>query len=119
VAYLGRKPGEPVNSEIAYGLWVMSLDDGARQFLTPGALYPSGWSGDSESIYAQAYGADGKQLVKVPVRGGNVEEICLLPDEVNHRYCDISPDGSLFAYAIVKEESDVWAVENFDPDLAQ
>jgi Tol biopolymer transport system component len=100
-------------------IWVLSLEDNSRRIVAGGLFNPLSWSSDGKWIYALHYGTGpANVLYRIPASGGIPEPYVELPfDEVWADYMSISPDGRSIVYAETISSSDVWIVDNFDPDV--
>jgi Tol biopolymer transport system component len=97
------------------GIWTVSVLGSTRAFVTPGdQVSPIGWSSDGRWIYFADWGA--RLICRVPEAGGVVDTIAALPFN-NLDRVEMSPDGNQFVCQLLESRSDVWLVENFDPDL--
>ncbi|MDZ7342918.1 MAG: protein kinase [candidate division KSB1 bacterium] len=97
------------------GLWVISLVDESQVRVSEEAVIPAGWSPDGNWIYG-FYGRIPKEtLVRLPVSGGEPEIIFTLSEEIIG--ASVSPDGWKFVCTVPQTQSDVWLLENFDPDI--
>jgi Tol biopolymer transport system component/predicted Ser/Thr protein kinase len=97
------------------GIWTISLQESTRAFVTPGfSISPIGWTSDGRYIYFLVWGHN--VICRVPETGGVVDTIATLPFK-NVDWVEMSPDGSQFICQLLESKSDVWVVENFDPDL--
>ena len=98
------------------GLWVISLKDSSEIHVSEHPINPHtppGWSADGVWIYSRQEGGD---IVKMPVSGGEPETILKWPFEEKTGGCVRDPDASLWVCNVVESSSDIWLVENFDPD---
>ena len=100
-------------------LWTVSLKNGTKELLfEPEWLQPLGWSPDSKWVYALSNPIRNPRIVRVPVAGGEAETLVNLPFErLDTGGHTTSPDGTFAVVAVAEIESEVWMVENFDPDL--
>ena len=113
----GKRVAMACNRPAGQGLWVTSLEDSSETFLAP-TLYPVGWSPDGAWIYAKEWNKKGgiSDLVMVPARGGDPELFMNLPlDGVSE--ISIAPDGKYVVCNVSEYRSDVWLMENFDPEV--
>ncbi|RIK73809.1 hypothetical protein DCC62_16585 [candidate division KSB1 bacterium] len=97
------------------GLWVISLVDDSQMKVSDQAVIPVGWSPDGNWIYGFYGRVRGKTLVRLPVSGGESEIVFTLPEEIF--LTGVSPDGRKFVCMVPQTQSDVWLLENFDPDI--
>ena len=68
---------------------------------------------DSEEIFAD------KSVCRVPSGGGEPEKYIDLPF-ITAAYpyvLDMAMDGRTLVYLLIEEQSDVWLIDNFDPDV--
>jgi serine/threonine protein kinase len=99
------------------GLWTISLVDSSQTFVLQGDhKHPFGWSQDSEWIY---YYDNAPPVNRVRADGSADEIVLFLPSGVpSHPYLTMSPDARHFVTGLeVETPSDIWLVENFDPDV--
>jgi Tol biopolymer transport system component len=84
--------------------------------LTVGVQNPINWSSDGKHIYAFEYGKD--TILAIPADKGNPRTIVTLPLPANRTldYAAITSDGGRIAYVVSESQSDVWMIENFDPE---
>jgi len=103
----------------AQRLWVVSLRDGSRRLLyEPEFLEPLGWSPDSKWVYAVTSPIRSPRILRVPVSGGEAEAVLTLPfARLASDGHTTSPDGTFAVLAVSDVQSEVWMVEDFDPDL--
>jgi len=103
------------------GVYVIPLEGSvpneqrSRQ-LSVGAERPINWSSDGKEIYAVAL-AKGT-IVAIPAEKGNPRMIATLPLPADRtlEYAAITSDGGRVAYIVSESQSDVWIIENFDPE---
>jgi serine/threonine protein kinase len=109
--YLRRESGEKT------GIWVISLVDFSQAFVLEGHKHPFGWSPDGQWIY---YYDIPRPIGRVKADGSGEEIVFSLPFEKvgTHPVLSMSPDGKYVVGGFeVKTPSDIWLVENFDPDI--
>ena len=100
------------------GLWVISLKDSSQNLLKKGRLFPLKWSPDGKTIYAFEY--ESTRILSVSTEDGFSQELIKIPfDGVNvlNQDIDITPDGKTIVCTVPEINSDVWMIENFDPDV--
>ena len=97
------------------GLWLISSDGSSEKLLFWGQIYPLKWSENNEMFYAYDFTKNPKEIIKVSSKNGTVVQRIKMPSEVDE--ADVTPDGKKIVYSIYKETSDVWMIENFDPDV--
>ena len=87
--------------------------------LSVGMQGPIGWSSDGKQIYAVEYGKQ-DTIFAIPAEKGDPRTVVTLPLPVD-RTVDygptITPDGRRVAYMVSESQSDVWMIENFDPEV--
>ena len=102
----------------ADGVWVVSLEESSQIFVRHGNAWPVGWSPDGEWVFVVEDRDGSTMLAAVPVAGGDARDVAILP----WRGPDSVPschtlDGRQFVCGAYEMLSDVWLVENFDPDV--
>jgi serine/threonine protein kinase len=119
VVYNPRDGRTRINS-----MWVLSMEDSTRTNLNTKYLQPIGWSSDDGRIYAcEIAVGKGPHLGFAPViyavspEGGEHEPIATLPFDKLYEKVSISSDGKTLAFVIAESQSDIWLVENFDPNV--
>jgi Tol biopolymer transport system component len=99
------------------GPWIISLIDSSWTFVCPGRFYPLGWSDEEDSIYAvTGEGMSLGHICRIDIQSGAVDTILTLPFE-GVSSVSMSPDKRSFVCAIREEQTDLWLVEDFDPDM--
>ena len=98
------------------GLWLIPLDGSAGKLILPGTLTPIDWSADGSRLYALNEWPRPQAIVEIPVNGGAVETIAETPFAGAIKSCRMTVEGSVFVCSIDESTSDIWLVENFDPD---
>jgi len=70
----------------------------------------------SDPTYAFEYGKN--TILAIPADKGNPRTIVTLPLPANRTldYAAITSDGRRIAYVVAESQSDVWMIENFDPE---
>ena len=102
------------------GLWRISLEDSSQILLARGDLYPIEWSADGKWIYYWNPGKKPAEIMMVPAHGGNQTTHAVLPFEnVALSYISMTPDGKTIVCTVVENQSDVWLMENFDPEVGK
>jgi hypothetical protein len=84
--------------------------------LSVGWQRPINWSSDGKQIYAVDY--DKGTIVAIPAEKGDPRTIVRLPLPAGRTlgYAAITSDGRRIAYVLSESQSDVWMIENFDPE---
>ncbi|HEX9973967.1 MAG TPA: hypothetical protein VGD14_17990, partial [bacterium] len=105
------------NRKPAYGLWLISLEDASQVLLRSCREFPIKWSLDENWIYScREYNQKFPDILKIPVQGGEIDTLIHLPFE-NVLYVDITGDGDKIVCAASETKSDIWLMENFDPEV--
>jgi Tol biopolymer transport system component len=117
IAYWNVRNGGNQNGSDPRSLWSFTPQGVPLTQLVPG---PSrgrciGFEDNGRSVLAAIELERGYQaLYRIPVEGGAAELAYNLPDIASD--VAMSSDGKTFALVIPKIQSDIWLVENFDPD---
>ena len=96
-------------------LWTISLTDSSEVGVSGSRARPRGWSGDEAWIYAWDFTAS--RAIKIPATGGEAETVFEWPFEGKDGWCEMGSDESQWVCTVGESSSDIWLVENFDPDL--
>ena len=125
IGWLSSPQGSPDGKSVAVawnprkkdmdGLWIISMVDSAQVLVLQGHWHPFGWSLDGRWIYS----FNGPKVSRVRTDGSENEIILSLPfDDIDHLIgVSMSPDAkSILGGFKTKTPSDIWLVENFDPD---
>jgi len=97
------------------GVWVVSTDGSSQTLVHDDSeLLPVGWSADGRWVYAQKLEA--QRVVRIPSRRGAAEMLLDIPFE-RVGEIDIAPDGTQVVCVVPVSQSDIWLIENFDPEL--
>ena len=101
------------------GLWLVSLEDDRHLPIVYSQsgimLYPIKWSSDGAWIYASTSREKTAKIVRVAVDGSVIEDVATVPG-MEWWNVDISPDDSMFVVALPEQKSNIWMVQNFDPN---
>jgi Tol biopolymer transport system component len=109
VAWLTKSDDQP-------GIWIISMVDSSQTLVTRGHKHPCGWSRDGQWIYYY----DVPTIGRIRSDGSDEEVILSLPfDDIDtHPHVSMGPDGkNLVGGFKVQTPSDIWLIENFDPDI--
>ncbi|RPI70001.1 MAG: hypothetical protein EHM47_12905 [Ignavibacteriales bacterium] len=106
--YWNRYPNE--------GLWINSRVDSSQKLLLKGNIFPLRWAKNSREIYAVNSDKTPPEIIKVSANTG-LYKVIYIPPSGKIYYIDITPDGETIVSAIRETNSDVWMIENFDPDV--
>ncbi len=102
------------------GLWRISLEDSSQVRLADGKLKPIEWSADGRWIYAWNPERKPAEIMMVPAYGGKPKTYVVLPFEnVGEWYITMTPDGKMIVCVVPETQSDVWLMENFDPEVGK
>lgn len=99
------------------GLWLISLKDSSQTQLANGFIYPIKWSNDEQWIYAYDKNNLGSEILKISIRSGNVQPFLILPYENVSCQIAITPDEKRIVCTVWDSQSDIWMMENFDPEV--
>jgi len=99
-------------------IWLISLKDLSQILLYRGTASPIKWSADGKWIYAWDVLKKPLKIFKLPIDGGQPRDIVGLSFEGFDPYTkiDMSPDEKQLVCPNKEGQSDVWLVENFDPE---
>ena len=101
------------------GIWTMAPDGGdQRMILHRDSIYaPLGWSSDGNSLYVYSSEMSANpDIFILPATGGAAKKVTEIPlrDVTSLR---MSPDCKRFICCVGDRRSDLWLVEDFDPDV--
>ena len=107
------------NRKIERGLWVISRKDSSQKLILKGDIYPLKWSVDSKWIYAINTDETPPDILKISSSTRYTKLIYTLPPGkiTGSLDIDITPDGKIIVCDQAETNSDVWMIENFDPDV--
>jgi serine/threonine protein kinase len=121
----GKKVAVYWNRRPTRGLWMISLEDSSQVLLHSGYISPIEWSSDGNWIYGSyisfaLFGWDANilspKILMIPVSGGQAKEFVTLSLE-NITGISMDSDKKKFVCAVLETQSDVWLMENFDPEV--
>ncbi len=99
-------------------MWLISIEDTSQTLLLKGFLDPIQWSEDENWIYATNYGETPVRIYIIPVDGGEPKIFIPLPFEIIPiGGITMTPDGKRIICSVEENISDVWLMENFDPEV--
>jgi serine/threonine-protein kinase len=108
----------------SYPSWVcvFDLEDESMAYLYEGDYSPIGWSSDCEWIYISVFGSEDVNILKVSLRSGEAELLfALSPSPLRGQSISfqvrMSSDEKHFVFPASRSQSDVWMIENFDPEI--
>ncbi len=102
------------------GIWITTMKDlSMTQVYKPPDLpvLPTGWSPDGKWIYARK-AQEPEKLLKISADGSGATPWLTLPiEDLQLRVpCRMSPDAKKMVCISTHKTSDIWSVENFDPE---
>ncbi len=101
-----------------YGIWLVSFTDYSHKLLSKGSIYPIRWSSDGKKLYAINISDDFTEIAEVTVPDGNYKSLFQFTKPVIDPFSiDITQDGKTIICTIDETASDVWMIENFDPEI--
>jgi len=103
------------------GIWLISFEDSSQQFIRKDVT-PIGWSSDGKWIYFAEEMTGTLKILRIALASDQAEKFLTVPlalEKGEPNYWDVSmtPDGKHFVFPVAKIHSDVWVVENFDPEM--
>lgn len=104
--------GKPSRSR---GIWIIKLNDFSEEFINEGEEMPIGWSPDGKWIHA--FNPDSKRYVQIEVLSKQVKILPTMSFTADGTPGIMVLDGRPFVFLDYKTHSDVWVVENFDPEM--
>jgi serine/threonine protein kinase len=111
-----KKAAVSWNRKPASGIYLISLEDSSQVLLRSCREHPIKWSLDGNWIYTRRNDQKFPDILKIPVGGGKVDTLIHLPFE-NANFVDITGDGDKIICAAYEAQSDIWLMENFDPEI--
>jgi len=103
---------------LSNGLWTILLEGSKQTLLSKGFIYPLKWSNDGQWIYAINSDKTPPDILMVNANTRLTKVIYTMPtSKIYYGDVDITPDGKTIVAAIQETNSDVWMIENFDPDV--
>ena len=107
-----------VKKKNKWTLVVYSLDDHSRLQAFPVNRRADclGWSQDGEWLYLTSFDSSSTKISRLRITDGSVEPYASLPWS-NIWEIAMAPNCSTFVCVRGDQQSDIWLVENFDPDV--
>ena len=101
------------------GLWLISLEDSSQTLSCKGDLWPLEWPRDGNWMYVSNFVETPTKIFKIPASGGEPKTVVTLPFEGKVAFYELAmtPDGRSVVCAVSESVSDVWLMENFDPEV--
>lgn len=97
------------------GVWLLSWPAREARLLAPN-LWPVGWSGNGDWIYA--YEASTSAVVRVSPHTSKIEPVGTFPQgTLGISDCSLTPDRQSIVCALTEKFADAWIVDHFDPDV--
>jgi Tol biopolymer transport system component len=104
------------------GLWLISLEDTSQILLLRSeGIRPIEWSIDGKWIYAWDCLKKPIEVLMVPAARGNPLTFVKLPfEQIDYEDgISMTPDGKCMVCAVQEIQSDIWVMENFDPEAGK
>jgi len=104
------------------GLWIIPIEDSSQAYYLKEDAFPIGWSANGNWIYVAKRLARMIEILKISIRGDKTQNILTIPFTLEKDYpmirqISMTVDGRQFVFPVSKYHSDVWIVENFDPEM--
>jgi Tol biopolymer transport system component len=105
------------------GLWIIPLEDSSQAFYLEEDAHPIGWSADGSWIYAVERMVRMLKILKVSIKGSQTQTVLAMPFPLEkgfpllYEQMSMTADEKKFVFSVEKSHSDVWMVENFDPEM--
>ena len=101
------------------GLWLISFADSSQTLLHKGSWFPIEWSEDGQWIYAWEKGQKAHKIIMVYLKSGASKPLVTLPFDRLDSWSmpTMTPDGKHIVCAVTETQSDIWLMENFDPEV--
>jgi serine/threonine protein kinase/Tol biopolymer transport system component len=107
-------------SQSDLGLWIIPRDGSPGVLLRKGDLIPIGWSPDGKWVFAQDRVAGGLDIIVFSTESGEGRLLYKVPFDAEMGQPSgrgHTVDGKRFVTASRRIQSDVWVMENFDPEI--
>jgi len=101
-------------------IWILSVEDSSEVLLRKGDAAPFSWSPDGKRIYAWETILGGGNVLTISPEDGRTEVLFNLrlgPEMGRLILRPHTVDGRRFVFEGRKTQSDVWVLENFDPEI--
>jgi serine/threonine protein kinase/Tol biopolymer transport system component len=108
----GRAATNVASLSMSPGIWILG-DDGSQTLLAQEDLWPIGWPRDGNRILALHNDLSG--IFEVSVADGAAERV--LSSDKPMLWASASPSGSRLVVAIQEVQTDLWAADDFDPEV--
>jgi Tol biopolymer transport system component len=118
----GEKVAVMWNRRPSRGLWVIPLKDTSQAFFVKENIRPIGWSSDGKWVYVSEEKEGFLKILRIELKSRKEEELVnieftLEQGEPDYYSIRMAPNSKQFVFSVYKTHSDVWVVENFDPDI--
>ena len=94
------------------GLWIVAPEKHQERLLSTNSYWALGWSPDGSSLYAGKFG--GHEVVQIELNNSKETKTPIVVHGLLNGG-SVSPDGRKIIVSVAEERSDVWVMENFDP----
>ena len=102
------------------GYWLTSLIDSTYHFLSPLETIIAKWSRDGKWLYVFKEESP-DELYKMPLAGGELVFVANIEPPRNKLDWQLdfqfAPDETWAIYSSIEKQSDLWLIENFDPEV--
>ncbi|RPI72899.1 MAG: serine/threonine-protein kinase [Ignavibacteriales bacterium] len=101
-----------------FGVWLFNMENSSKKILANGRLLPLQWAADEKHVYLFDYLKKG--IIKISTINGVIKEFIKIPFKgINalNNDIDITTDGKTIVCAVPEFNSDIWMIENFDPEV--
>ena len=119
VSYDGKQAALIIKDDNS-SLWLISLTDFSQTLLdSASSTDPVTWSRDGKWIYGiDPYAERPFPIYKISVSDHKYYRLLGLPfDGIDFDQVSMTPDAKRIVCAAIEKQSDVWMIENFDPDV--
>ena len=115
--------GRVKSSGRKFKIWIFSRETGIiRELFEPDDIViPMRWSADGKYVFVVSIGffrgTNTSRMLAVSVEDGSYEEIASIPETGSIMRADIAPDGKYVVFVDAESSTDIWLLENFDPEV--
>jgi Tol biopolymer transport system component len=118
----GKKVAVSWNRRQSRSLWIIPLDDSSKALFIKERITPTGWSSDGKWVYGAEQKEGSLKLLGIELESRKVEELVNIEIDLEKGTPDyysicMTPDRRQFVFPVYQTHSDVWLVENFDPEI--
>ena len=108
------------------GIWMFNRESGTARGLFEtdderSVVLPMCWSADGKYVFALSLGlfkgTNTSRVLAISVEDGTYNEIASIPENSYIMSADISPDGKYVVTVDTESPTDIWMIENFDPEV--